>query len=627
MATKPGILTDWPWTPLGSFKFIIIAPWAVHSTYKLVTDDPEKVDIGYFFIFPSLLLRILHNQIWISLSRYYTAKGKRRIVDKGIDFDQVDRERNWDDQILLNGVLFYIGITVFPQAQYLPWWKTDGVLMTVLLHVGPVEFLYYWLHKALHHHFLYSRYHSHHHSSIATEPITSVIHPFAEHISYFTLFAIPMLTTLLKETTSIASLFGYIVYIDFMNNMGHCNFEFVPKRLFHLFPPLKLICYTPSFHSLHHTNFRTNYCLFMPLYDYMYNTIDEKSDTLYEKVLEKGEDVVDVVHLTHFTTPESIYHLRIGLASFSSYPFSYKWFMCLLWPFTSLSMIFTLFYARLFVVERNSFEKLNLQSWIIPRYNLQYLSKLRKDATNNIIENAILEADKKGVKVLSLGLMNQEEDLNMNGEVYINKHPELKVRVVDGSRLTAAVVINSVPKSTTKVVITGNLTKLAYTIASALCQKRIQVLTLSKDKYEKLRSCIPREYINNLVYITSDEKLSSNKVWLVGEETTKEELEKATKGTIFIPFSQFPLKKLRRDCIYHTTPALIVPKTMGNVHSCENWLPRKAMSATRVAGILHALEGWDTHETGTSIYILSDLDQVWEACLSHGFKPLLVPHY
>lgn len=64
----------------------------------------------------------------------------------------------------------------------------------------------------------------------------------------------------------------------------------------------------------------------------------------------------------------------------------------------------------------------------------------------------------------------------MNGEVYIRKHPELKVRVVDGSRLAAAVVINSVPKTTTNVVMTGNLTKVAYSIASALCQRGVQVL-------------------------------------------------------------------------------------------------------------------------------------------------------
>lgn len=38
---------------------------------------------------------------------------------------------------------------------------------------------------------------------------------------------------------------------------------------------------------------------------------------------------------------------------------------------------------------------------------MQYLLKWRKDAINNTIEKAILEADKKGAKVLSLGLMNQ----------------------------------------------------------------------------------------------------------------------------------------------------------------------------------------------------------------------------
>ena len=38
---------------------------------------------------------------------------------------------------------------------------------------------------------------------------------------------------------------------------------------------------------------------------------------------------------------------------------------------------------------------------------MQYLLKWRKDAIKNMIEKAILEANKKGVKVLSMGLMNQ----------------------------------------------------------------------------------------------------------------------------------------------------------------------------------------------------------------------------
>ena len=76
--------------------------------------------------------------------------------------------------------------------------------------------------------------------------MAAVTHPFAEHIVYFMLFSMPMLTTVFTGTGSLVSLAGYILYIDVMNNMGHCNFELIPKRLFSIFPPLKYLMYTPS---------------------------------------------------------------------------------------------------------------------------------------------------------------------------------------------------------------------------------------------------------------------------------------------------------------------------------------------------------------------------------------------
>ncbi|OMO92291.1 protein WAX2-like protein [Corchorus olitorius] len=95
MATKPGVLTKWPWEPLGNFKYALLAPWGVHTVYTFLHDGEKKADLFYMFIFPYVIIRFLHNQIWISLSRYRTAKGSNRIVDKAIDFDQVDRESNW----------------------------------------------------------------------------------------------------------------------------------------------------------------------------------------------------------------------------------------------------------------------------------------------------------------------------------------------------------------------------------------------------------------------------------------------------------------------------------------------------------------------------------------------------
>lgn len=57
--------------------------------------------------------------------------------------------------------------------------------------------------------------------------------------------------------------------------------------------------------------------------------------------------------------------------------------------------------------------------------------------------------------------------------------------------------------------------------------------------------------------------------WLIGDGLTEEEQYKAKKGTVFIPFSQFPPKKVRKDCSYHLTPAMATPAALENVDSCE----------------------------------------------------------
>ncbi|XP_071705648.1 very-long-chain aldehyde decarbonylase CER1-like [Rutidosis leptorrhynchoides] len=569
-------------------------------------------------IFPFLLIRMLNNQFWISLSRYKTAKGKSRIVDKTIEFEQVDRERDWDDQIIFNGLLYYVGIYGLDEAKQLPLWRLDGLIIVTLLHVTVVEFLYYWLHRALHHHFLYNRYHSHHHSSIVTEPITSVIHPFGEHIAYFILFAIPLLTMTLTKTGSIVAFSGYVIYIDVMNNLGHCNFELIPKWAFSIFPPLKYIMYTPSYHSLHHTQFRTNYSLFMPFYDYVYGTFDKSTDPLYEKSLERKDESPNVVHLTHLTTPESIYHMRLGFASLASKPYTSKWYLRMLWPVTVSSMIFTWIYGKIFVVERNVFDNLKIQTWVIPKYKIQYFMEWQREAINGLIEEAILKADQKGVKVMTLGLLNQGDELNRNGELFIRKNPKLKVKLVDGSSLAVAVVLNSIPKGTTQVVFRGNFNKVAYSLAIALCHKGIQVAVSQQGDHQKLKSELEEENRDKLIV----SRTVSQKVWLVGDGLSKEEQLKASKGTIIIPYSQFPPKRIRQDCFYYNTPAMLIPKHLENVDCCENWLPRRVMSAWRIAGILHGLEGWNVNECGNEMF---QVDKIWNAILKHGFTPITKP--
>ncbi|KAH0766103.1 hypothetical protein KY285_001974 [Solanum tuberosum] len=96
MATKPGILTEWPWASLGNLKYLVLAPFVGHSIYSFFMGKEESQrDFSYIFIFFYIVMRMVHHQMWISLSRYRTAKGDNRILDRSIEFDQVDRETNW----------------------------------------------------------------------------------------------------------------------------------------------------------------------------------------------------------------------------------------------------------------------------------------------------------------------------------------------------------------------------------------------------------------------------------------------------------------------------------------------------------------------------------------------------
>ena len=108
----------------------------------------------------------------------------------------------------------------------------------------------------------------------------------------------------------------------------------------------------------------------MPMYDYIYGTNDKCSDSLYETSLEKEEEKPDAIHLTHLTSLDSIYQLRLGFASLSSHPLSSRCYLLLMRPFTQiLSSILISFSSRTFVFERNRFGDLTIHSHLLPKFS------------------------------------------------------------------------------------------------------------------------------------------------------------------------------------------------------------------------------------------------------------------
>ena len=79
----------------------------------------------------------------------------------------------------------------------------------------------------------------------------------------------------------------------------------------------------------------------------------------------------------------------------------------------------------------------------------------------------------------------QEEELNRYGELYAERYPKLNVKVVDGSSLAVAVLLNSIPRGTTQVVLRGKLTKVAYALAFNLCQRSTTVRLFCSSQHKK----------------------------------------------------------------------------------------------------------------------------------------------
>ncbi|KAL8483016.1 hypothetical protein ACS0TY_025900 [Phlomoides rotata] len=63
----------------------------------------------------------------------------------------------------------------------------------------------------------------------------------------------------------------------------------------------------------------------------------------------------------------------------------------------------------------------------------------------------------------------------------------------------ASVVDECSAKGTTRITLRGNLSKVAYAIALALCQGGIQVYTILEDDYKKLKENLTKEAGDNLV--------------------------------------------------------------------------------------------------------------------------------
>ncbi|RHN74044.1 putative aldehyde oxygenase (deformylating) [Medicago truncatula] len=276
-------LSSWPWENFGIFKYVLYGPFVGRVVYEMLYE--EEKDLKFSWCLHLLILSSLRGLIyllWNCYSNMLFLTRNRQILKQGVDFKQLDKEWDWDNFLILQTILASMAYYMFPFLQNLPLWNIKGLIAALMFHVGISEPLYYWVHKKFHGHYLFTNYHSLHHSIPVPQSVTVGTGTVLEHLFLTVVIGIPILGASLMGYGSTSMIYGYIFFFDFLRSLGHCNVEIVPHRLFQTFPFMRYIIYTPTYHTLHHTEKDSNFCLFMPLFDALGNTLNTKSWELHK---------------------------------------------------------------------------------------------------------------------------------------------------------------------------------------------------------------------------------------------------------------------------------------------------------------------------------------------------------
>ncbi|KAL6555199.1 Very-long-chain aldehyde decarbonylase cer3 [Orobanche gracilis] len=665
-------LFAWPRKNLGSCKIVLYGLFLGKALYSGYYEEERVKDTWFLHLFVICMLRLVIYQSWTSYSNMLFLTRNRLIVKKGVDFQQIDKEWDWDNFILLQAIVAGLLLYMFPCFEKLPLWNKSGITSALVLHVAISEPLFYSIHKCFHGNYLFTHYHSLHHSSPVPQAYTAGHASFLEQVLLSVVIGAPIIGSFAIGHGSISLAYGYVLVFDFLRCLGHSNVEIIPHRIFDVIPFLKYVLYTPTYHSMHHAQMDTNYCLFMPLFDALGNTLNKNSWDIHRKNslnADKNVRVPDFVFLAHVVDMSSALHAPFINRSMASLPYCTRIYMLPFLPVTFVVMLVMWVKSKPFLISYYNLRDRLHQTWAVPRFGFQYFLPFAAEGINKHIEEAILRANRLGVKVISLAALNKNEALNGGGTLFVNKHPNLKVRVVHGNTLTAAVILNEIPQNVTEVFLTGATSKLGRAIALYLCRKRVRVLmlTLSTERFRNIKNEAPDDCQKYLVQVTKYQAAQNCKAkgelfrtknyasrsrkagmpfgsilaalwsakvwfsrqqvnvvgqitWIVGKWITPREQYFAPSGAHFHQFVVPPILQFRRDCTYGDLAAMRLPEDVEGLGSCEYTMERGVVHACHAGGVVHFLEKWTHHEVGA--IDVDRIDLVWEAALKHGLKPV-----
>ena len=159
------------------------------------------------------------------------------------------------------------------------------LLMSPLLAIVLHDTYYYWMHRAMHHKFLFRITHKAHHRSINPTPwAIYAFQPLEAIFTYcsfaFAIFVIPL------HPFSL----GFYLLISLINNIGgHTGFEILPQWVVRN----KLARYSNvvTFHDQHHTDFNCNYGAYFNIWDRIMKTVHKDFEKKFFEVKSRDSNI------------------------------------------------------------------------------------------------------------------------------------------------------------------------------------------------------------------------------------------------------------------------------------------------------------------------------------------------
>ena len=98
---------------------------------------------------------------------------------------------------------------------------------------------------------------------------------------------------------------------------------------------------------------------------------------------------------------------------------------------------------------------------------------------------------------------------------------------------------------------------------------RMQMMTLSTERFQKIQKEAPAEFQPYLVQVTKYRAAQHCRTWIVGKWLSPREQRWAPPGTHFHQFVVPPIIGFRRDCTYGKLAAMRLPADVQGLGTCE----------------------------------------------------------